>query len=53
MHLAEIKFGLSPAVFIAQGQYIEIVTYKTLYVQVDGEPFKQEPAHMGIALKNR
>ena len=41
-HLGQIRVGLSNADLLCQCKSVEILLYKKLAVQVDGEPWKQE-----------
>jgi len=47
-HLGRLQVGLSKAIRIAQASSIEIVTMSKLPMQVDGEPFMQDPCMMNI-----
>ncbi|XP_077211419.1 diacylglycerol kinase 1-like [Tasmannia lanceolata] len=48
-HLGKLQVGLSRARRLAQGQSIKIHLFVSLPVQVDGEPWFQEPCTLGIS----
>ncbi|XP_077215023.1 diacylglycerol kinase 1-like isoform X2 [Tasmannia lanceolata] len=48
-HLGKLQVGLSRARRLAQGQSIKIQLFVGLPVQVDGEPWFQEPCILGIS----
>lgn len=48
-HLGKLQVGLSRARRLAQGQSIKIQLFVPLPVQVDGEPWFQEPCTLGIS----
>ena len=52
-HLGQLTVGLSRATRLRQGKRITIKTSKSLPMQVDGEPFMQEPCVMSIEKANQ
>jgi hypothetical protein len=53
LHLGLIKTGLLKATPLAQASRIEIVSDRTLAMQVDGEPSMVPPSRVTIALSDR
>eukprot|EP00249_Psilotum_nudum_P023788 c28980_g1_i1 orf=806-3202(-) len=47
-HLGKLQVGLSRARRLAQGQMIRIQTFSTFPVQIDGEPWVQQPGILEI-----
>jgi diacylglycerol kinase (ATP) len=52
-HLGQIKAGLSKAIPIAQGKNIEISSYSRVPMQLDGEPFLQNPCKINICVSHQ
>ncbi len=48
LHLAQLKLGLSSCLKVAQGTNIEIKFTKQLPLQVDGEPWIQNPCTISL-----
>ncbi|XP_058195568.1 diacylglycerol kinase 1 isoform X2 [Rhododendron vialii] len=48
-HLGKLQVGLSRARRLAQGQLIKIHLYAALPVQIDGEPWLQQPCTLAIS----
>ncbi|KAI8528842.1 hypothetical protein RHMOL_Rhmol12G0179000 [Rhododendron molle] len=48
-HLGKLQVGLSRARRLAQGQSIKIQLYAALPVQIDGEPWLQQPCTLAIS----
>ncbi|KAL5544582.1 hypothetical protein UlMin_008366 [Ulmus minor] len=48
-HLGKLQVGLSRARRLAQGQLIKIQLFAPLPVQIDGEPWSQEPCTLAIS----
>lgn len=53
VHLGIIKTGLSKGVKVAQGRRIEIINPHLSPMQIDGEPWLQEPSRMILQQKGR
>jgi len=52
-HLGRLTVGLSKALRLTQGRKVEITTLDTLPMQVDGEPFIQQPAKISVSLRGQ
>jgi hypothetical protein len=52
-HLGRLTVGLSKALRLTQGRKVEITTLDTLPMQVDGEPFIQQPAKINVSLRGQ
>lgn len=52
-HLGQIKAGLAKAIPIAQGKKLEIYSYSRIPMQLDGEPFLQNPCKIDICLSHQ
>ncbi|ONK75785.1 uncharacterized protein A4U43_C03F20530 [Asparagus officinalis] len=48
-HLGKLQVGLSSAQKLAQGQYIKIQLFASFPVQIDGEPWIQQPCILEIS----
>lgn len=49
LHLGQMQVGLSKAVRLCQAKSIKIRLLETLPVQIDGEPWQQEPSEVDIS----
>lgn len=53
VHLGIIKTGLSKGIKLAQGKKIEIINPHLSPMQIDGEPWLQEPSKLILEKKGR
>lgn len=53
VHLGSLKSGLVKGIRIAQGKKLEIINPHTTPMQVDGEPWLQEPSHIILEKRGR
>lgn len=49
-HLGNVQAGIASPIIIGQGKSIQFKILETSYVQLDGEPWIQEPATLSISL---
>lgn len=52
-HIAQLQVGLSRPHKIGQARIVEIHLNTSAPIQVDGEPWQQQPAHIKISLVNK
>jgi diacylglycerol kinase (ATP) len=52
-HLGQLQVGLSRAIRLAQCSHARITTSEKLPMQVDGEPWNQDPAVLEVSVKNQ
>jgi len=52
-HLGQVKAGLAKAIPIAQGRKIEIHSFSRVPMQLDGEPWLQNPCQISISLSHQ
>lgn len=48
-HLGQLQVGLSRAIRLTQCSSVRITTHKSLPMQMDGEPWQQQPATLQVA----
>ncbi|TMW62502.1 hypothetical protein Poli38472_005120 [Pythium oligandrum] len=49
LHLGQMQVGLSKAVRLCQAKHVSIQLKETLPMQIDGEPWQQEPSEVDIS----